>query len=75
MNKIEEQILKNQRLLLWENYRKWEKINLEHGGHGCIEMSEIVEAVTETNTLLNPISEPTLPERIKDALNVKEDVE
>ena len=72
MNKIEEQILKNQRLLLWENYRKWERINLSHGGGGCIEMSEIVEAVTETNTLLNPIEKKTLPEKTKDALNVEE---
>jgi len=72
MNKIEEQILKNQRLLLWENYRKWEKINMNNGGGGCVEMSEIAEAVMKTNTLLNPIEKPTLPEKTKDALNVKE---
>ena len=74
MNKIEEQILKNQRLLLWENYRKWESINLEHGGHGCVEMSEIVEAVTETNTLLHPVLDKTLPEKTKDDLNVKDKI-
>jgi len=74
MNKIEEQILKNQRLLLWENYRKWDKINISHGGGGCIEMSEIVDEITETNKLLNPVGEPTLPERTHDALNVDGEV-
>ena len=69
MNKIEEQILKNQRLLLWENYRKWDKININNGGGGCVEMSEIVEAVMKTNTLLNPKVEPTLPEKTKESLS------
>ena len=72
MNKIEEQILKNQRLLLWENYRKWESINLQHGGGGCVEMNEITEAVEETNKLLNPKEdkEPYL-KRANDAMFAK----
>ena len=74
MNKEIRQILENQKLLLWENYRKWEMINIDNGGGGCVEMSEIVKAVTETNRLLNPKVEPILPEKTKDALNVKEDL-
>lgn len=72
MNKIEKQILKNQRLLLWENYRKWESINLKHGGNGCIEMNEIIEEVKATNLLLNPKNTETTEKYIestKDALS------
>ena len=76
MNEETKLILENQRMLLWENYRKWEGINLQHGGGGCIEMNEIIEQVEKINILIKPKDvEPTLQEKTHDALNVKEKIE
>ena len=73
MNEEIKLILENQRMLLWENYRKWDSINIRNGGGGCIEMSEIVEQVVKINKLIEPKNnEPTLPEKTKDALNVED---
>ena len=55
MTPIEKLILENQRMLLWENWRKYELIFHERGG-GCrsVESNEIEEQVKKINNLLNP---------------------
>lgn len=53
MNKENKLILESLRMLLWENYRKWDSINLKHGGGGCVETNEIVELVTKINKELD----------------------
>jgi len=53
MTPIEELILENQRMLLWENWRKWEMIRLENGGGiESVETSEIIEQVKKINKFL-----------------------
>ncbi len=48
----EKLILEALRMLLWENHRKWESINLKHGGGGCVEINEIVDLVAKINDVL-----------------------
>ena len=72
-NEFMKLILESQRMLLWENWRKWDRINRKHGGGGCVETNEIVELIKRINNLIEPQNEElTLPEKTKDALNVKE---
>ncbi len=53
MNKFERLILENQRMLLWENWRKWEMVRVERGGTlQSVELSEIVEQVKKINNVL-----------------------
>ena len=65
-------ILESLRMLLWENHRKWETINLQNGGGGCVETNEIKELVERINDILNPTKEPTPADKTKDALNVED---
>ena len=53
MNKFERLILENQRMLLWENWRKWEMVRVERGGTlKSVEASEIEEQVKKINNIL-----------------------
>ena len=77
MNKeTEKVILESLRMLLWENWRKWDKISRNSFSNGeCIETNEIIELVGKINKLIEPKdTEPTLPEKTKDALNVSSEV-
>ena len=55
MNEETKIILKSLRMLLWENWRKWDKISRDNfGDKKCVETNEIVELVEDINGLLNP---------------------
>ena len=64
MNEIEKQILKNQRTILWEHWRKY---FIKYGNTPCVEMIEIEEEVQRTNNLLNSPKQKTIAERTHDA--------
>lgn len=49
MDKIQRLILENQRMLLWENWRKY---FISCGAKGCVESNEIEEQVGKINDLL-----------------------
>ena len=67
MNKeTEKVILESLRMLLWENHRKWDSINIQHGGGGCIETKEIEELVERINDIIEPTREPTLEEQTRE---------
>jgi len=69
MNKIEEQILKNQ----WTIISVLRRYSNDQNNAGHI--SSLSERVEETRRLLNPEVEPSLPEKTKVALNVEEKIE
>ena len=70
MNKEIKLILESQRMLLWENYRKWDRISRKNGGDGsCVETNEIVELIKKINNLIKPKINPTIAERTHDALS------
>ena len=55
MNKEQEVILKSLRMLLWENWRKYELIRVvEHPEISSVELDEIKEQVDKINELLEP---------------------
>ena len=70
MNEEIKLILESQRMLLWENWRKWDRINRQNGGDGsCVETNEVVELVKRINNLIEPKINPTIAERTHNALS------
>jgi len=61
------QIIKNQQAIMM-GLRELDEISIETSN------SFLMEELGNTNMILNPEVEPTLPEKTKDALNVKEDL-
>ena len=80
MNKeTEKVILESLRMLLWENWRKYELLFVEHGG-GCrsVESNEIEEQVKKINEILkednseDPIKQEVKAQIDKDYAKSKE---
>ena len=70
MNEEIKLILESQRMLLWENWRKWNSVSKRNNGDGsCIETNEIEDLVKRINETIKPKDrEPTLAEQTNDAL-------
>ena len=67
----EKVILESLRMLLWENWRKYELLFVEHGG-GCrsVESNEIEEQVKKINELLKEDnSEDPIKKEVGEQLN------
>ena len=65
--KTEKVILESLRMLLWENWRKYElKRVIEHPNLSSIELDEITELVERINDIINPTKEPTLEEQTRE---------